>query len=205
MKDTIWRYRKYLERTKGRKKQIEEEIQKQKIKIKKLTHDLENSKKAQSVIQIVAKSTQENLSYKLSDIGSMAMASVFPNPYRLLIEFKPSGGKIDVDLGFVKDGNKIDPIIGTGGGAIDIAALSLRFSCWAIHKHKTRPIMVMDEPLKWLKGGDLPEKGAAIIKELSKKLNIQIIMVSHDPELINSADRVIKVSIKKGISKINYS
>ncbi|NIU00181.1 MAG: hypothetical protein GWN01_04340, partial [Nitrosopumilaceae archaeon] len=51
----------------------------------------------------------------------------------------------------------------------------------------------MDEPLKWLKGGDLPIKGSHMIKEISKKLGIQIIMISHSPELIEGADRVFEV------------
>ena len=39
-----------------------------------------------------------------------------------------------------------------------------------------------------------------MLKEISKGLGLQIIMISHIPELISCADKVIEVSIEKGVS-----
>jgi len=45
-----------------------------------------------------------------------------------------------------------------------------------------------------------------LLKEVSSKLGIQIIMISHIPELIESADKIIYVENKNEMSKIcdNY-
>ena len=42
-----------------------------------------------------------------------------------------------------------------------------------------------------------------MIKEISQKLGIQFIVVTHENALTESADKIFEVSIKKGISKIN--
>lgn len=202
MKSKIRHLRQKLERKKGQRDQIEKSLERNRSKLQQLEEDLVHSKQAQTVIQEVAKTTQQELEYHLSDLVSLAMASVFPDPYKLKCDFVSRRGKIEVDMFFDKKENLIDPMTSTGGGAVDVASLALRFSSWTLKNPRTRPIVIMDEPLKWLKGSDLPEKGSDVIKKISQKLNLQIIMVSHDPELINSADKVIQVEIKQGISRV---
>jgi chromosome segregation ATPase len=42
-----------------------------------------------------------------------------------------------------------------------------------------------------------------MIKEISTKLGIQFIVVTHNETLASAADKVFNVSIKKGISHVN--
>lgn len=203
MNNRITNLRTQLDRKKWKKELIESDIKQDKIKLKKLNLELERSEKAKEIIHIVAKKTQEKLEIKLSTLVSLAMHSIFPNPYNLKTEFISRRGKIEADLYFEKNDTLYNPMRSVGGGAVDIASLSLRFSSWVLQTYpKTRSIMFLDEPLKWLKGKGLPEKGAEVIKEISKKLGIQIIMISHDPELIDSADNLIETYINNGITKI---
>ena len=194
--------RTFYERKKGSLDQIHLDLSRNRKKLISLETNLENSTKAQEVIHIVAKTTQEELQYHLSDIVSLAMSGVFPDPYSLIVDFISRRGKVEVDMDFEKGGHLCDPLSSSGGGAVDIAALALRFSSWALRHPRTRPIIILDEPMKWLKGGELPVRGAEMIREISQKLGLQIIMVSHDPELIDGADKIINVSLKKGISRI---
>jgi len=83
--------------------------------------------------------------------------------------------------------------MGSGGGAVDIAALTLQISLWSIARPRTEGIFILDEPLKWLKGKELPVRGGKIIKDLSSKIGVQIIMVSHSEELIEYADNIIAI------------
>ena len=59
---------------------------------------------------------------------------------------------------------------------------------------------ILDEGMKWL-SRDLQPKAGEILQELSQKLNLQFIMVSHSPDMIASSDKVYEVSQKEGISK----
>ena len=194
--------RQRLERRKGERDQVKKSISSNRRRIQALEEGLDNVVKAQAIIHEVAKMTQEELQYHLSDLVSLAMSSIFSDPYRLAVDFVSRRGKVELDLNFEKDGNLVDPMTSTGGGAVDVAALALRFSAWTLRTPRTRPVILMDEPLKWLKGSDLPLRGSEMIREISRRLGLQIITVSHDPELIEGADRVIETSIHNKVSQI---
>jgi DNA repair exonuclease SbcCD ATPase subunit len=66
---------------------------------------------------------------------------------------------------------------------------------------RNRNTIILDEPLKNL-SADLQEKGSAMLKEISKRLNIQFIIVTHEETLTAYADRVFKVRMNKGVSYI---
>lgn len=60
--------------------------------------------------------------------------------------------------------------------------------------------MFFDEPGKFL--GSLQSLFIKIIKEISEKLNIIFVIVTHDDSIINEADKVFYVEQKDGISSV---
>ncbi len=200
----IQQYRYRLEGRKGEKKSLENQIKDTKKSIRILKRDIDTSEKVKQIINYVAEQTQKKLEYHISSITSMAMSSVFPDPNDIVLEFVQRRGKTEADIFLEKNGNRIKPIdkgeLRTSGGVVDVGSFALQIALWSLQSKKSRSILILDEPLKWLKGGDLPQKGADMIKEISNKLNIQIIMVSHNSELIDSADRVFEVTIENGRS-----
>ena len=145
--------------------------------------------------------TQQELQYHISDITSLALEAVFNDPYALQVEFIQRHNKTECDLYFVRNGEKVDPLSASGGGAVDVAAFALRIASWSMTKPRTRNVIILDEPLRFL-SANLQERASSMIKELSDKLGIQFIVVTHEPILANYADRTFNVSIKNGISKI---
>jgi DNA repair exonuclease SbcCD ATPase subunit len=161
--------------------------------------DLLNTEKARIVVQEVANSVQKNLEYRITSIVSLALASVFPDPYEFKVEFVTRRNQTECDFYFIRDGNECDPMDSSGGGALDIASLALRMAIWSIKK--TRAIQILDEPCKFL-SRDMQSKASEMLKELSEKLGIQMIVVSHIPEMIEAADRVFEVTNKEGVSNV---
>lgn len=153
---------------------------------------LGNTQKAQAIIQEVAKKTQEQLEFHVSELASLALSSVFDDPYRLVLRFEEKRGKTEAALLFARGGMEIDPVSCAGGGAVDVAALALQIALWKLQHPRTAPVLILDEPLTALKGGELPQRGAAIIKELAGQMGMQVLMVSHNPELIDEADKVFE-------------
>ena len=130
----------------------------------------------------------------------MAVSAVFDYPYNVIIDFIIKRNKTEVDIRFYKGKNEIDTSL-VGGGVEDVVGIAFQIALWYITPRKSN-ILILDEPLKFLKGGILPYRGAKMIKMLSQKLNIQIIMVSHSDKLIKSADRIFEVININGISKV---
>jgi DNA repair exonuclease SbcCD ATPase subunit len=190
-----------LEQQKGKKLQIEKSVESLSIQIKEKERALHKHEKAREIIKEVGLKTQEQLQFHISDITSLALEAVFPNPYALQVEFVQRRNKTECDLYFVRNGNKVDPLSASGGGAVDIAAFALRIASWSMQSPHSRNTIILDEPMRFV-SEDLQEKASQMIKEISKKLGIQFLIVTHNETLTSFADKVFNVSIKKGKSKI---
>lgn len=130
------------------------------------------------------------------------MDAVMPeDPYKLTMEFVDRRDKNECDLRFERQGNLMKPLDSSGVGAIDVASFALRIAAWSIQFPKSRPVIILDEPFKFL---DKSKHGRAfeMLKELSLKLGLQFIIVTHEEGLTENADRIFKVSNTKRTSKV---
>jgi len=198
---SIQHLRNHLEQQKGKKAQIEKSIATLQQSTKERKRDLRRHEQAREVIREVGIKTQSQLSFHISDITSLALDAVFADPYALVAEFVQRRNKTECDLYFERDGNRVDPLSASGGGAVDVAAFALRVASWSMQRPKSRSTLVLDEPLRFL-SADHQEKASVMIKELSKKLGIQFIIITHEPILASYADKIFETRIRKGITQI---
>jgi len=199
---SIQHLRNHLEQQKGKKAQIQKSISSLNLSTKEKKKDLRRHEQAREVIREVGLKTQSQLSFHISDITSLALDAVFNDPYALVAEFVQRRNKTECDLYFERDGNRVDPLSASGGGAVDVAAFALRVASWSMQRPKSRSTLILDEPLRFL-SADHQEKASVMIKELSKKLGIQFIIITHEPILASYADKIFEVKIRKGVSEIS--
>ena len=199
MEITQWRNK--LEQQKGQQQQLEREIKTLKHTVRTSRRSLHYHEQARELIRQVAIETQQQLQYHISDITSLALEAVFDDPYELKVEFVQRRNKTECDLYFERDSERIDPLSASGGGAVDVAAFALRVASWSMSRPHPRPVIILDEPLRFL-SQNLQERASQMIKELSVRLSLQFIIVTHEPTLAQQADKVFEVNIKKGISNV---
>jgi ABC-type cobalamin/Fe3+-siderophores transport system ATPase subunit len=191
----------YISEQQGRRKVFAEEKKKLENRNIILSKKMDALLKARSIVQIVAEQTQKKLEYHISNLVSMALASVFPEPYAFQLRFVQKRNKTEAELIFSKNGNETNDILNSGGGGVaDIASIALRISLWGIKK--TRPTLILDESLKFLHSPEYQEKASQMLKEVSEKLGLQIIIVSDQQNILEYADKVIKIVNYNGISKV---
>ena len=186
---------------KGQKQQIQNLLNSTKESLKTKQQELIDCEEAQIVIQKVAQLTQEELKIHISNLVTLALESVFDEPYEFEVDFVQRRGQSEADLWFVIDGERIDPLSASGGGVVDVAAFGLRVSLWSLQKPRSRSIIVLDEPFKYL-SSNYQQKAGELLKVISEKLKLQILMISHIEPLVEAADNVIKISQKKGVSYV---
>lgn len=179
-----------LARAKAKKHMLVSELKENETETEQLEKDLVSAKKARVLLQEVAQQTQRNLEYNIENLVTLALKSVFPNPYTFKVDFEQKRNKTECVLSFEKDGSSMKPLDSSGGGPIDVAALALRMTFWKISN--AAPVMILDEPLKFV-SADYRDSCGLILKELSEKLSLQMIMVTHLPELIPFSDKVIEI------------
>lgn len=147
--------------------------------------------KARAFFQLHAENTQREISETLSVIITSALRSVFPDDYECSIEFGTKSNQTVAKIKFLKGDEEIDdPINSVGGGVIDIATFAARVAF--IFLSGSRRVLIADEPFKAV-SADLRNKIPEMLKLLSTKLDVQFIIVSHLPELIEGADKVVKI------------
>lgn len=191
----VFDYRNKIERLRGQERtllKMKAETQQNVVEYEQALIDIEE---AQKIVQEVALATQGKIRMAIEPIVTSALDIVFRDEaYGFAVDFDIKRNKTECTFSFTRDGNKYTPMENSGFGAIDIAAFALRLALWNISKPKSRPVFVLDEPFKHL-SADLQEKAFEMVQELTKRLDIQVILVSHSTEsdVFEYSDRVIKV------------
>lgn len=170
------------ERLQGKKELIERQLSDMKIKAKKLQRMQEDLEKALAITQKVAQMTQEELEYRISSIVTAALESVFPEPYEFKVIFEIKRGKTEARLVFMDGENELDPLTASGGGVVDVASFALRLSAYMITSPKPQPTLILDEPFRFV-SEEYQEKVADLLEELSEKMDVQFIIVTHENSL----------------------
>jgi len=198
--------RQSLEQRKGKRQQIESTIQQTKNRWKEAKKILRLNEKALEIMKQVAIETQRQLQYHISDITSTALEAVFDDPYELIVEFVERRNKTECDIFFSRDDSRIDPLEASGYGAVDVASFALQVASWSMENPRSRPVLILDEPFKHLKGEEANQRMLSMVQEISKKLGLQIIMISDErvsrEATLEATDKLFEVQIKKGKSKI---
>jgi len=200
--------RKELEQRKGKQDQLQQTINRLSQEIKEDKRQIIRHERALAIVKQVGLSTQKQLEYHLSEQVSLALEAVFDDPYKLKVNFQEKRGKTEVELLFCRRGMEFPPLGNAGGGAINVASLALRIAYWTMRQDKkSRPLLLLDEPFSRLKGEDANRRALGIVQEISKKLGLQIIMISDErvprEDILENSDKVFQISQdRKGISSV---
>ncbi len=187
----------------GRRDQVLEDIKASTKAMTQLKQDVEEFEQVQAMIQLAAKRTQDQLKFVIEPPVNEGIASVFDHPYTFELRFEEKdGGRVWARQIFKRDGHEYRNLMFSGGGgAVDVAAFALQVAGLCLTTN--RKLLFLDEPLKHLKSKDksLEERGSLMIQEISHKLGIQVIMISHIPEQQAGADKIYSLSIENGVTQ----
>jgi len=189
--------RNIIEQRKGQRDRIIAEKDRERKAGMAARREARQLEQALAIVREVGLKTQEQLQYSIGEITTLALNAVFDDPYRLVVEFVQRRGRTECDLFFERDGERISPLEASGGGAVDVASFALRVASWYIKTPKTRPVLILDEPFRYL-SANYRHKASEMLKEISSRLGVQIIMVTHAEELVDNADNVLRVKKSHG-------
>lgn len=174
------------------REQLEKEIDKSKEEIKDLEKRLDYANKAKMFIQEHGINVMSGLKFQLEKLVNVALDTVLINNPVFSIDIVERRDQLETDL---KLNEEKDMDYFVGGGALDITSFALRLSCWSLQKN--RPVFVLDEPFRNL--SDFAQgKVSDLLKDLTNKLRIQIIMMSHVSSINKRADKTFEIDHKDG-------
>lgn len=163
------------------------------------------TEEAKSIILQAAIDTRGQIKLRIEDLVTSAIASIVPpqKRYKFNMDFSDGGG---VEFWLESPDGKTRSPFSVGGGIVDAESVGLRFSVWFLSG--LRPTIVLDEPFRNLSpslyGEEARKKASALLAELAHSIPIQIICITHDPDLIAAADDVISINMgDDGVSTIS--
>lgn len=105
------------------------------------------------------------------------------------LQFKISqdvkGNKPVFRISMINSGRESDPVEGSGGGIATLISTIIRFSLTA--KFGLSKLILFDETLSSLSNAYVPA-AASFLRDLCKEFNIDILMVTHNPDFISESD-----------------
>ena len=159
--------------------------------------------KAQKILQEVAVNMQQSVRLHINDIMNSAIETVFDDEYRFKLDFEIKRNKTEAVFKLLdKNDNEISIVDEVGGGLIDLISFALRIALHSMqNKHARSNTIILDEPFKFF-SEDLILKGVSLLHEVSKKLEIQFIIVTHIKEFAEYADTHFEVKKIKNKSTV---
>lgn len=164
--------------------------------------ELEDHISVRDIFKQSALLIQNYLETHLSNIVSKAIQAVFfEKKIKFKVKFVERRNTSECDMFLVdEDDDEFDLLDDRGHGIADIASMALLVAYVLLDNVDN--VLVMDEPGRNLSLDRQPYM-SKMIKELSRELNMQFIIVTHSKELAEYADKHLKTSIKNKVSTIS--
>lgn len=139
------------------------------------------------ILNTTINATQAHLTSFIESAASELLSEIFGPDYRLILKTGVERGRPSITPMVATAAGEFSPRDELGGGVLDVASLGARFALWAVQGRGV-PVFLLDEPGKFVDVSKTAEFGNAL-RELSHKLNLQIVMVTHKIGLDKLAGR----------------
>jgi len=175
------------------------QIDSNKVKLLELSHKREVFAKSIEIFALISEVTQIQVKNGMEKIVTYALQYIFGEDYKFKITFDKRGNLTECNFSFISPlGVEItDPLEALGGGIMDVASLALRIALLELHKPKNTSFLALDEPTRNVSAQFIPRCGL-FFKEINRKLERQIIVVTHQEALMESADNQIQIGGNHG-------
>lgn len=161
--------------------------------------------KVRILLQQTADHARQQAKEQLETTVTRALQYVFGSSFRFEIDLQEHGGNPSAEFYVVTewDGKIIrnKPQDARGGGVVDLLSLALRVALIESMTPRVQGPIILDEPGKHI-SEDYVVPFVELIKSLSDTFHRQIIMVTHNTDLTESADLAFDVRLNKGKSVV---
>lgn len=154
---------------------------------------------AKEIILSVSASMRLQIKGLLEHLVTTAIHAIFDDSINFVVDVNEE--KSEVNFSLLKGGQPHPIIDFVGEGLVDVISFALRVSILLLSR---RPrLLILDEPFRFLNKQRHAAAGE-LLARLSQDLGIQFIIVTHSDELMEGANKVFQVELRrKGRHKVS--
>jgi len=184
-------------------KYIETEIKENIKKLELISKDLVLGQSALQFLETLANTRRGSLKDQIEEVITSSLHIVYGFEYKIELVYDIKNNRSHVEIRLIKDTpeGKVSRLMdGFGGGVSDIISVPLRLLVLLASRELER-ICILDECYKHM---DLEriESVMGFLRDICRKLNIQIVMSSHHEAAFEAADKVVHIESVDGIAKL---
>ncbi len=173
----IHSHTKRVHRLKVEHAQAREFVRTEEEALEEVKQRVEDTLEAQTIVQHVAQALQQRIHQQIAGVVTQCLNAVFDEPYEFKIRFDRKRGQTEAQLVFVRDGLELDdPLNEVGGGVVDVAALALRLACLLLSRPQRRRLLVLDEPLRNVRGKQNRQRVRDMLLEVAERMDFQFVL-----------------------------
>lgn len=167
--------------------------------------EIDRWRKARWVLTEAQQITQQRFKEKVETLVGLAIKSCFRDrDFDFELVFEEKRNQMEVRPVIYETINGVrepyeNPEDDVNGGLIDVISFALRIVLWSLERPRSRPIIVLDEPMKNM--GRLVTLGGQMLSEIAHDLGFQLIIITHEDKLIDIADRAYEIKRINNISQ----
>lgn len=194
--DRLAAYRKGIDTCVTKRNILQDQLEEKLVLIDEHKRYLEGLIRAKLILSEAAKRMQQDFAAYLEAIVTKALTAVYDRPFRFVVDFKLSRSTSECFL-YVQDGDKAleVPKLAMGGGCLDVISVALRLAALSLQQPNSSSVLILDEPMKFVGEGELLNNAVLMLKEISSKLGFQLIIITHETEILTGiADKVFTVT-----------
>jgi len=170
------------------------QIDSNKVKLLELSHKREVFAKSIEIFALISEVTQQQVKEGFNKLITYILQYIFEQDYKFELEFGKRGNLQECNFKVISpDGVEItDTLDALGGGILDVLSFGLRLVLMELIKPRYEGFVCLDESFKHVSINYLP-KIRALLKEINKRFDKQIILVTHQRELIDATNNYIEL------------
>jgi hypothetical protein len=171
----------------------ENSLRKWNAAVKKKKKRVTRLEEARFILTEVTRQTQVHFQKQVESLVTKAIQAVYDRPLEFKLEFIRKANKLQCVPKIMEGDFEFDLEFDKAGGLIDIVSFAFRVVLWSLQNPRSRPIFFLDEPMKFVGKGMLLDRAGAILRQMSHEIGLQLIIVTHEPQLTRIADKAFRV------------
>ncbi|MCX7711074.1 MAG: ATPase [Clostridia bacterium] len=188
---------------KGKRDQLLKQRSELELVLSRTLNHIDVLEKVRILLQKVSEYAREQSRHQIESLVTNCLQYIFDSNIEFRVEINEVRGRPEAEFYVISNINgeliKTRPQDARGGGVVDIISLAIRVAMLQCSNLEIDGPIILDEPAKHV-SEDYINQVAEFLKQVSEMFNRQIIMVTHDRHLSETADRCHRIGMNDGIS-----
>lgn len=178
-------FKKRLSQVKAIRDTLRSEIVEEEAQVEKVKYKIDLNQKGSEVFKLWLENMLEDNVNSVSELVTSALSHVIDDQELIFkINREIKANRLSMNFVIEENGVEGDPLNSFGGGAVLFASFILRLSVMA--RMNMANLLILDESLSALANKYVPN-AADFMKEISDKMGINILMVTHNEDFMANA------------------